>query len=752
MTRSEPPSTRAPSRPGPPDSEPPPASHTGGRLAGLLLVAITLAAFLGVAGNGFVNFDDPDYVTGNPQVRAGLTPQSFRWAWTTFHAANWHPLTWVSLQLDWQMYRGAAWGFHLTNLVLHLAATLVVFGLLRRLTGSVWRSFFVAALFAVHPLRVESVAWVAERKDVLSALFGLLALWSYARYAERPGPRRYLLVALLLALGLLSKPMLVTLPCVMLLLDYWPLRRWRPGRFAAAGPPAGQPVAPLPRLVAEKVPLLALALASSLVTVAAQHDALLGKEGSLTFRVENALVAYAKYLALTFWPSGLAPFYPLNPAGLTWGQAAGAGLLLAAVTALALTAAPRCPYLAVGWLWFVGMLVPVIGLVQVGSQALADRYTYLPHIGLFLLLVWGGHDLLARRGWERRLGPVLAGGVVAACVLVTNLQTSYWSDSVTLWKHAAEVTVPNYKTCLHLGDAYEGERRYDEATRWLAQAVARNPNDPVARNKLGEALLNLDRPEEATEELLVAARLAPDSPDVRLTLGLALALRGRAAEAAAEYREALRLRPGWGLAHLDLALALAAQGDADGALRQVDEAVRLDPDSAVAHHQRGVLLAEGGAWPEAAAALGRAARVDPGNVWYHCDLAQALTGAGETEAARAEYRKASDFDPDWPQEANEEAWALATSARTLPPESRLALRRARQACQATDERVPAFLDTLAAAHANLGQFDEASAAARQALAVASTAQQPALAVQIRQRLRLYEDHQPVRQAAGRPAP
>ena len=499
---------------------------------------------------------------------------------------------------------------------------------------------------------------MAERRDVLCALCGLLTLWAYVRYAERPGLARYLSVVLWLALGLLAKPMLVTLPAVLLLLDYWPLRRWQRLRRAPADSPASGLLAvaafSFSRLLWEKAPLLALALGSSVVTLFAQRVAMISLEQwPLDSRLENAVIAYVKYLGLTFWPSGLAPFYPRQPAPL--GQVLMAGLLLLVLSALVLWAGRRRPYLPVGWLWFVGMLLPVIGLVQVGPQAMADRFTYLPHIGLFLLLVWGGYDLLARWRGGRVLAAVLAGGVVAACMAVTRVQTCYWTDSVTLWTHAVKVTAPNPLTYELLGEAYTGENQYEKAAFWLAKAIGLGTNNPKGQFELGTALVNLGRPREAEEHLLLALQLEPERAATHLELGGAFMREGRTAEAAPEFREALRLEPGWGLAHLNLGMALAMLGKEDEALGHLDECARLDPHSVIAQNYRGLLLADRGDWSQAVAAFRAAVQWEPANVGYHLHLAQSLVQAGETEAGRAEYRAAFELDPDWPRKVNQEA-------------------------------------------------------------------------------------------------
>ncbi|MFL5339967.1 MAG: glycosyltransferase family 39 protein [Gemmataceae bacterium] len=412
------------------------ASRAGDRPAlilGLLLVASTLAVFGRCLANEFVNYDDPQYVTDNPHVKEGLTLDGVRWAVTSTDYLNWHPLTWLSLQLDTELFGLEPWGFHLTAILLHAADALLLFLILRQTTGALWPSGFVAALFALHPLHVESVAWVAERKDVLSTLFGLLAIAAYLRYVEQPGWRRYLLVLLAAALSLTAKPMWVTLPGVLLLLDYWPLGRLQKSSTRT--------------VLLEKVPLLALAATAGVLTVFAQHRG--GAVESLELfpwdqRVGNAVVSYIRYLGMTVWPEGLAPFYPHPRGNLPVWPDIGAAVLLVTITTVVLALRRRCPYLVVGWFWYLGTLVPMIGLVQVGEQARADRYTYLPLIGIFIIVAFGLSDLLRSRRFPRALLFAAAIAVILACATLTWKQIGYWHDSRALWAHAVAVTADNY--------------------------------------------------------------------------------------------------------------------------------------------------------------------------------------------------------------------------------------------------------------------------------------------------------------------
>jgi protein O-mannosyl-transferase len=582
-------------------------SESGGRrpaLVGGALVALTLAVFGHACANEFVNYDDPQYVTDNPHVRAGLSGAGVRWAFRATEALNWHPLTWLSLQLDHDLFGPRPWGYHLTNVLLHAANALLLFLVLHGLTGAVWRSAAVAGLFALHPLHVESVAWVSERKDVLSTFFGLLAVAAYLPYVRRPGLLRYLPVFLALALSLLAKPMLVTLPFVLLLLDYWPLGRLR---LWGASPPAP---APLALVLGEKVPLLALAAASCVVTVYAQSKG--GVVESLEafplgLRVGNAVVSYVRYLGLALWPVGLAAYYPHPRAALPAWQVAGAAALLAAVTALALVSARRRPYLAVGWLWYLGTLVPVIGLVQVGHQALADRYTYVPLVGVFIVVVWGLADLLGGQPGPRKLLAPAAAAALLACAALTWRQVTVWHDGRSLWEHTVRVTADNY--------------------------VA---EDNLARACLGGKGTLAD----AEAHLRAAVRINPDYAEGHTRLGTVLGRQGRNEEAVACFRRAVELRPGQAEAHAHLAVALARAGKLEEAITQMQEAARLAPGVAEVRYRLAFALAQAGRLDEAVAACRECVRLEPYNPQYRLALAGLLRQHGDAAAAEAERQEA----------------------------------------------------------------------------------------------------------------
>jgi tetratricopeptide (TPR) repeat protein len=576
----------------------------------LALVAFTV--FSPAQGNGFVNLDDPIYVVQNPEVRPGLSWRGIQWAFTTFDAANWHPLTWLSLQLD------ATWsrkpdgeldpgGFHLTSVLLHAASTALLFLALRSLTVAVWRSAAVALLFAVHPLRVESVAWVAERKDVLSVFFGLLALWAYAEYARGPDVRRYLLVTAAFVASLLSKPMLVTLPFLLLVLDWWPLGRARTARDWL-------------RLATEKLPLFALAAASSVVTYYAQKagEAVRDLEHfSLPARAGNAACAYAAYLVKTVWPSGLSVFYPHpyydfgSGSGRRVAEVAGSAVLLAALTAGAAAMRRRAPYLLAGWLWFLGTLVPVIGLVQVGKQAYADRYTYFPQIGLLLAVCWGVAALTRARP---RVAAWAAAAAALALAGVTLVQLQTWKNSRSLWEHAFAAVGECPTVLFNRGEALEQEGHGEEAFKCYSDAVELDPNSSEARLNLGNALQLRKDLDAAAEQFEMVCVLSPNSAAGYSNLGNVYLQQGKFREAAAQFEIASRLPPRSALVFFNLGAAEEMQGNFSAAADHFREAVGLQPDHPRALAGLGINLARLGKKDEALARLREAERIRPAAV------------------------------------------------------------------------------------------------------------------------------------------
>jgi len=615
----------------------------------LVLALVTLAVFWQVRDHEFINLDDEQYVTQNPHVRGGLKAGGLAWAFTTTHASNWHPLTWLSHMLDSQLFGMNPAGHHLVNLLFHVASALLLFLVLNRMTQALWQSAAVAFLFALHPLHVESVAMVAERKDVLSTFFLLLTLWAYFVYTRSPGITRMIPVAAFFALGLLSKPMLVTLPFVLLLLDYWPLcRTAAPERTDAhtlptqgSESPVGKknrkkkqtrespPVPPERKetssaaavpwaLVTEKIPLFALSILSSIVTFHAQQ-----KGGAMsTFddipllkRLGNALISYASYIVKTLFPQGLAVFYPY-PASLPAWQLLGSAALIGAISFFAVRFRKRFPYALVGWLWYLGTLVPVIGIVQVGMQSMADRYTYMPHIGLFIAVVWGIGEFAGRHASGRKILAAVTGVVFAGLTVATWNQLSYWRNSITLFEHALRVTEQNSLAHLNLGVAlnragkgseaaehyrealrinpnssgahfnlanyYSATGRKDDALLHYREAVRINPRYASAYNNLGLLMMSERRAEEAIPYYRNAVELEPSNAGIRYNYGIALAAAGRLPEAIVQFNSALKSRPDYPEAHNYLGMALLMQGNREEAIRHFRQALWLKPDFAPA--------------------------------------------------------------------------------------------------------------------------------------------------------------------------
>lgn len=698
----------------------------------------TFAVYGQSLGHRFTNYDDPGYVTQNRHVLGGLSADGAAWAWTTGHAANWHPLTWLSLEFDASLFGPNPAGFHFTNVLLHAAGGLLLYAALAAMTGCAFRSWLVAGLFLLHPLHVESAAWVAERKDVLSTFFGMLALCSYARYARSPTVRPYLAVAGAFALSLCAKPMLVTLPLVLLLLDFWPLGRWDR--------------VPAQRLIGEKLPLLALSAASSAVTLFVQRAG--GAVRSLDVvplvaRLGNALRAYAGYLSQALWPVDLAVLYPYQKAAqVSAVSSAAAAGLLTGLSVLLLVRPSRWPYRPVGWLWFLGTLVPVIGIVQVGEQAMADRYTYFPLIGIFLVAVWGAADLATALGAARVVRRAAAVAVLFACALLSARQVGFWRDSVTLWRHEVEAAAPNVTAHSELamaladegqmGDAVEEFHRAleiesdnetartnfavtlvklgwtEEAVGHFRRALAVNPDVFEAHYGLGVLCSRRGRTEEAIDHYREALRIKPDSDQAHMNLGLDLFQLRRVSEAQEHFAAAARANPGLARAHNYLGVTLAWQGKVDEALRSYARALELEPGSAAAHNNVALALVRKGRAPEACAASARAVELAPASVTYRANYALALHDAGRDAESRQQYDQVLRAEPDWPARALASAWVLATHPDAATRSGAEALLLARQAIQAEGQERPEASQVLAAAFAECGDFGQAARKAEEA--------------------------------------
>jgi tetratricopeptide (TPR) repeat protein len=567
------------------------------RLIGLLLALITLLAYLPASRDGFVNYDDQDYVTENSVVQKGLTWTGIKWAFTTGHASNWHPITWLSHMVDCELFGLNPGAHHLVNVLFHTANVVLLLVLLLRLTGELWPAAFIAALFAWHPLHVESVAWISERKDVLSTFFALLTLLAYVRYAQRrsrvegresmakssvpaldprPSTFDYALALIFFALGLMAKPMLVTLPFVMLLLDYWPLKRVTNDQWQ---------VSKVMRLTLEKWPFFLLAAVSCIVTFLVQSqrsgDAVASLELiPLHYRFCNALVSYGLYLLKMFWPVGLAVFYPL-PDHLTWllMAATTSAVVLVIISSFVWRAGRARAYLPVGWLWFLGTLVPVIGLVQVGGAALADRYTYIPSIGVFIAVTFGICALADRFQFPKKATAAAAVLILATCLILTENQLRYWHDSETLFAHALAVTKNNHVAHVNLGVALEQKGKLNEALAEYRAAEQLAPELYHTHNNLGNLLDNLGHPNNALTEYRWAVLLNPSLPSLHNGAGMVLAELGRFDEAMGQFKEAARLDPTYPWAHLEIGKMRLKQGRDAEAIDEFREALRINPDN-----------------------------------------------------------------------------------------------------------------------------------------------------------------------------
>jgi tetratricopeptide (TPR) repeat protein len=660
------------------------------RFIALLLVLGTLAIYLPAAHHGFTLYDDNDYVTENPMVENGLTWAGVKWAFTTWHAANWHPITWLSHMADCQLFGLDAGMHHSVNVLFHAANSVLLLLLLLRWTNALWSSAFAAALFAWHPLHVESVAWIAERKDVLSTFFALLTLLAYTKAAAkmsnvecRMESRRpvghslfvirhsgYWLALVCFALGLMAKPMLVTLPFVLLLLDYWPLNRIRNSEFGIRN---------FMKLLLEKSPFFALSAASCIVTFLAQHrgGAVASLENvSLHYRLENVPVAYADYLLKMIWPAQLAVFYPLNLP--SWLEVAAALVMVAAISWLAWRMRRPRPYWLVGWLWFLGTLVPVIGLVQVGGAALADRYTYFPSIGLFLAVAMGARDGAKRFQFSTRVVGTIAGLVLAACLALTCRQLNFWRDDITLFRHAIAVTKNNDTAHLNLGFALEKAGLKTEALAEYRASLKLNPDRAETHNNLANLLDDTAHPDEAL----------------------------------AEYQEALRINPGHVASHINFGTALAELGRFDEAMKQYATAARLDPTDWHAPYLTG----------------------------------KALLKQGRDTEAISYFRQAVQSDPNNPQVLTYLAQVLASDENPQVRDGNTALAMAAKANDLTGDAQPAMFDALAMAYAETGQFTNAQQTAAYALKLATANDMTNDVPVIQQRLQLYQNNQPFRQS------
>jgi len=603
----------------------------------ILLVIATFIAYMQVLKYGFItSFDDTEYLTSNWNIKAGLTKESIVWAFSTSYASNWHPVTWLSHMLDYEFYGLEPFGHHLTSLLFHIINTLLLFGVLLKMTGALWRSGLVAILFALHPLNVESVAWVSERKNVLSTFFLLLTLWAYVRYVDKKNARNYLLVVLFLALGLMSKPMLVTLPFVLLLLDFWPLKRFGEVRPA--------------RLIFEKVPLFILLIGSCVATFIAQKSggAIRSSEfSSLYFRVANALVSYFEYLRNMLWPSGLSVFYPHPGNALPIWKPLACTIVLVVVTIWVVKEIRRAPYLAVGWFWYLGTLVPVIGIVQVGEQAMADRYTYVSLIGIFIAIAWSLPEQI-KTGKEKLL-PILSGIVISLLIALTWIQVSHWKNSITLFEHAINVTDTKYLgvATIHafLGDAYHREGELGIAISEFKKSLDLDPINPYSLNNLAATLAEQGNLKEGLSYAQKLSRLQPDYTPGLITIGNILEETGKLDQAQIYYEQVLKRDSDSFENYLNLANILYRKGDLEGAIPHYKKVIILNPNLLEAHYNLGNIFGQLGQPIDAKKEFEQAIRCDEKQPMPHYGLGLIQLQTGNYLKAIEAFEQALSLNP-----------------------------------------------------------------------------------------------------------
>ena len=599
-----------------------------------LILIVAVLPYVQTLWHGFVDYDDNQYITQNEMVQRGLSFEGIKWAFTTFAASNWHPLTWLSHMGDVQVWGNWAGGHHLTNVVLHALNSVLLFAALVMMTASRWPSALVAFVFAAHPLHVESVAWIAERKDVLSACFGLLTIIAYVQYVKRRKLRNYVLVLCAFAFSLLSKPMLVTLPFVMLLLDLWPLKR------------LGVEHEALCVIIAEKIPLFAMAVASSIITVLAQQWG--GAMHSLDHlpmfdRVGNASVAYGVYLLKTVWPANLAVIYPLSkPQPLS---IAGSILALIVISAIVTLMSRKRPYLITGWLWFLGTLVPVIGLVHVGAQAWADRYMYVPMIGLLMMAAWSVAELRASSSWLARATSIGAVIVTITCLITASIQAAHWKSTITLFSHAVEVTERNAIANNILGNALRADRQFDEAQRHLEAALELNPSYAPAHNNLGQLMSDQGRFAEAQIHYEDSLRFNDRDASIWNNLGVAMFEQGKFQDAEARYRRAIETDPLFVYAYVNLGRALTAQSRNDESIKAYQAAIAIRPNTPEAYANLGAMLWNLRRIEDSIANFETALALNSDMIETRVNLGVALASQGRFEEAIAHFQLALKQNP-----------------------------------------------------------------------------------------------------------
>jgi tetratricopeptide (TPR) repeat protein len=612
-----------------------------------MLIIAVLGIYWQVGSHDFITYDDGQYVTMNRHVQQGLTLKSIIWAFTDTSSSNWHPLTWLSHMLDVQLYGMNPGHHHMTSVLFHMANTLLLFAVFRRMAGTLWQSGIIAALFAVHPLHVESVAWIAERKDVLSTFFWMLTLLAYTRYARKPEIKTYIPVLVWFIAGLMSKPMVITLPFVLLLLDYWPLERTT--KDAKDTKETKETKKILGFLILEKLPMFALSAGSGVVTFLAQKNAGAVASELLPFqdRLSNALVSYISYIGKMFWPSDLAMLYPHPGGTLPVWKVAGAGVLLIIIFFLVIRNIKRYPYLGTGWLWYAGTLVPVIGLVQVGRQAMADRYTYIPLIGLFIIIAWGVPELLARWRYKKQVLAGTAFVILSALSAAAWIQTGYWFHGIPLYEHTLSVTEDNYTIHYNLGTTFLNRNELDKAIRHFTESLRIDPVSAETHNNLGLALVRKGNIDEGIRHYLQALRIDPHSKNAYNNMGNAFLFTGKLDNAIENYAKAIEADPDFAEAHNNIGLALLRKGKLEEAISHFEKAIQINPDYEVAYKNLGRAKALQEKIDKAVSNLRAAMEINP-------DIGNQLEILGkskdELDAAIRFYQKAVSYQPGYNKE------------------------------------------------------------------------------------------------------
>jgi tetratricopeptide (TPR) repeat protein len=665
---------------------------------------VTFAVYWHVRDNDFINFDDNVYITENARVLNGLTWPDVKWAFTAGLPGYLHPLTWLSHQFDYQLYENWAGGHHLTSVAIHVSNAVLLFLFLWRTTRRVGRCAFVAAVFALHPLHVESVAWIAERKDVLCGLFFFLTLHAYVSYAKERAPLYYVLALLFFVAGLFSKPMIVTLPFVLLLIDIWPLCRLEFGVGAKA-----KCSSTVLRLIGEKVPFLVLAMVWSVITLVLtkQVGALARVETlGVNTRIANAVVSYAIYVWKTFWPQNLAVFYPYSPQ-LTWLTVLATLALLVLISVIFIKRRSSSPFLLVGWLWFLGMLVPVIGVLQAGAQARADRYTYLSQTGLIFALTWAVCDLA--KSWPRQRALLTGTAAIALSLLAWRTwdQISVWHDSESVWRNALAATTDNYAAHVQLCDALLRKGRIDEAIAEAETALRIHPNDAKGHSNLAIALAKKGDTENALLHLQRAVEIKPHQPKLHYNIATVLAEKGRLDEAISHYEQEVQIQPEFAEAHNNFGTALLRKGRLDDALLHFEKAIAADPRLAKFHYNAAIVLVQKGRPREAVDHLQQALTIDPQNAAARVELGVALSQAGRIDSAIRAWEETLESDPDNLDAAYDLAWVSATFPDDAIRDGKKAVRLAEHALELSGEKDPRIYRLLAAAYAENHQFDKA---------------------------------------------